>query len=125
MRQPPPTSRPTRCASAVDGDLGTRWSGQGFGAALIIDTGAVRQLCGASAAWHRGNLRWNDYTIHASPDGASYTKVWEGRSSGTTLSPESVFFGQGPMEARYVKISFWANPENDWASITETRPLGM
>ncbi|MFD9621511.1 heparin lyase I family protein [Streptomyces virginiae] len=110
---------------AVDGDLGTRWSGQGFGAALVIDTGAVRQLCGATTAWHRGDLRWNDYTVHVSPDGVSYTKAWEGRSSGTTLSPETVLFGQGSLDARYVKISFWANPENDWASITEARPLGL
>ncbi|MFE5807366.1 heparin lyase I family protein [Streptomyces sp. NPDC056491] len=112
-------------AHAVDGNLGTRWSGQGFGAALVIDTGAIRQLCGATTAWHRGDLRWNDYTVHVSPDGVSYTKAWEGRSSGTTLSPETVLFGQGSLDARYVKISFWANPENDWASITEARPLGL
>ncbi|MEU9574777.1 heparin lyase I family protein [Streptomyces massasporeus] len=112
-------------ANAVDGDLTTRWSGQGFGAALILDTGAPRHLCGATVAWHRGDLRWNDYTIHASPDGVSYTKVWEGRSSGTTTAPETVLFTTGPLDVRYLKISFWANPENDWASITETSPLSL
>ncbi|GGW49419.1 hypothetical protein GCM10010381_38460 [Streptomyces xantholiticus] len=112
-------------ANAIDGDLLTRWSGQGFGAALILDTGAPRQLCGATVAWHRGDLRWNDYTIHASQDGISYTKVWEGRSSGTTTAPETVLFTTGSLDARYLKISFWANPENDWASITEARPLGL
>ncbi|MGX6751881.1 heparin lyase I family protein [Streptomyces xantholiticus] len=112
-------------ANAIDGALSTRWSGQGFGAALILDTGGPRQLCGATVAWHRGDLRWNDYTIHASQDGISYTKVWEGRSSGTTTAPETVLFTTGSLDARYLKISFWANPENDWASITEARPLGL
>ncbi|MGA5170137.1 MULTISPECIES: heparin lyase I family protein [Streptomyces] len=112
-------------ANAVDGDLTTRWSGQGFGAALILDTGAVRRLCGATVAWHRGDLRWNDYTIHVSQDGVSYTKAWEGRSSGTTTAPEAVLFTPGSLDARYLKISFWANPENDWASITEAGALGL
>ncbi|WP_167536341.1 heparin lyase I family protein [Streptomyces ficellus] len=110
-------------AHAVDGDLTTRWSGQGFGAALTLDTGAVRRLCGASVAWHRGDLRWNDYALHASADGVSYTKVWEGRSSGTTTAPETVLFTTGSLDVRHLRISFWANPENDWASITEARPL--
>ncbi|MGW0779074.1 heparin lyase I family protein [Streptomyces sp. NPDC002835] len=112
-------------SNAIDSNLTTRWSGQGFGAALILDTGKLRQLCGATVAWHRGDLRWNDYTIHASQDGVSYTKVWEGRSSGTTTAPETVHFSSGARDARYLKISFWANPENDWASITEARPLGL
>ncbi|MFD3513937.1 heparin lyase I family protein [Streptomyces sp. NPDC058657] len=120
------TSEPANPPShAIDNNPATRWSGQGFGAALILDTGAPRQLCGATVAWHRGDLRWNDYTIHASQDGVSYTKVWEGRSSGTTTAPETVLFTSGALDARYLKISFWANPENDWASITEAKPLGL
>jgi hypothetical protein len=36
-----------------------------------------------------------------------------------------VLFTPGSLDARYLKISFWANPENDWASITEAGALGL
>lgn len=111
-------------ANAVDGNLATRWSGQGFGASLILDLGSLRRLCGTKVAWHRGEVRWNDYTVYVSSDGTTYTKTWEGRSSGTTAAPETRLFTNGPRDARYVKISFWQNPENDWASITEAAVLG-
>ncbi|WP_184854792.1 heparin lyase I family protein [Streptosporangium becharense] len=111
-------------ARAVDGDLATRWSGQGFGAALILDLGSTHRLCGTKVAWHLGDKRWNDYTVYTSPDNVTYTKAWEGRSSGGTTAPEQELFKDGPRDARYVKIAFWQNPQNDWASITEAAVLG-
>lgn len=111
-------------SQAIDGNLSTRWSGQGFGASLILDLGSVRRLCGTRVAWHLGDQRWNDYTTYTSTDGVGYTKAWEGRSSGTTLGFEQELFTNGPRDARYVKISFWQNPQNDWASITEAAVLG-
>ncbi|MEV0610635.1 heparin lyase I family protein [Polymorphospora rubra] len=112
-------------ARAVDGDLGTRWSGEGFGAALVLDLGAVRRLCGTTVAWHRGDVRWNDYTVYTSADGVTYTKAWEGRSTGATTAPETELFTAGPRDARFVKISWWASAEgNGWASITEAAVLG-
>lgn len=111
--------------NAVDGNLTTRWSGQGLGASLILDLGVQRHLCAATVAWHRGDLRWNDYTVYVSQDSITYSKVWEGRSSGTTTAPEKKLFTSGPRDARYVKITFRGNPENDWASITEATVLGL
>lgn len=111
-------------AQAIDGNLATRWSGQGFGAALTVDLGSARPVCGTSVAWHMGDQRWNDYTVYTSTDNVNYTKAWEGRSSGTTTAPETVQFPQGARNARYVKIAFWQNPQNDWASITEAQIIG-
>ncbi|WP_204046502.1 heparin lyase I family protein [Microbispora siamensis] len=111
-------------AQAIDGNFSTRWSGQGFGASLILDLGSVRRVCGTRVAWHLGDQRWNDYTTYTSVDGVAYTKAWEGRSSGTTLGFEQELFTTGPRDARYVKVSFWQNPQNDWASITEAAVLG-
>jgi hypothetical protein len=105
-------------AQAIDGDLLTRWSGQGSGASLVLDLGSAQALCGTKVAWHKGSTRWNDYTVYTSTDGTTYTKAWEGRSSGTTNALETRLF-QAPRTGRFVKISFWGNPENDWASITE------
>ncbi|WP_433074807.1 discoidin domain-containing protein [Dactylosporangium sp. CA-052675] len=109
--------------NAVDGSLSTRWSGYGFGAYLTVDLGAQRSVCGAGVAWHRGDVRWNDYTIYTSVDGVSYTKAWEGRSSGTTLQAEVTTFPA--RSARYVRYAWWNNAEaNGWASITEATALG-
>ncbi len=106
-------------AQAVDSDLGTRWSGQGYGAHLQLDLGTVRSLCAVKIAWHRGNLRWNDFTVYTSVDGSAYIKAWEGRSSGSTAAFETYSFA-APRDGRYVRIAFWQNPENTWASISET-----
>ncbi|MFG1876473.1 heparin lyase I family protein [Sphaerisporangium sp. NPDC049003] len=111
-------------SQAVDGNLATRWSGQGFGASLILDLGTTRTVCGTKVAWHKGDVRWNDYTVYVSTDGTTYTKTWEGRSTGTSTAPETRLFTTSPRDARYVKISFWQNPENDWASITEAAVIG-
>ncbi|OPG02689.1 discoidin domain-containing protein [Microbispora sp. GKU 823] len=108
---------------AVDGDLTTRWSGQGLGANLVLDLGQARTLCGLKIAWHRGDLRWNDFNIYTSTDGANYTVVWAGRSSGSTAGFESYPFA-APVSARYVRISFWQSQEGSWASILETAALG-
>ncbi|MFF5235333.1 discoidin domain-containing protein [Dactylosporangium sp. NPDC000521] len=108
--------------NAVDGNLTTRWSGYGSGAYLTVDLGTRRTICGAGVAWHRGNLRWNDYTIYTSVDNVTYVKAWEGRSSGTTLQPEVTGFPA--RQARYVKYAWWNNAEgNGWASITEVTAL--
>jgi hypothetical protein len=106
-------------AQAVDNDLGTRWSGYGYGAFLQLDLGAVRSLCAVKISWHRGNLRWNDFTVYTSVDGSGYRKVWEGRSSGSTANFETYPF-LAPHDGRFVRIAFWQNPENAWASISET-----
>ncbi|GAA2849783.1 hypothetical protein GCM10010517_07190 [Streptosporangium fragile] len=108
---------------AVDGNLTTRWSGEGLGAHLILDLGQARTMCGLKIAWHRGNLRWNDFNIYTSTDGTTYTKVWAGRSSGSTAGFESYPYA-APVSARYVRISFWQSQEGSWASISETAALG-
>ncbi|MGW9437042.1 discoidin domain-containing protein [Streptomyces sp. NPDC055607] len=109
-------------AHAIDGDLGTRWSGQGFGAQLTLDLGAIRELCGARVAWHQGDKRWNDFTLYVSdtPAFTTYKKVWEGRSPGNTTAPTDYSFTR--TAGRYLRVSFWKNPVNDWASITEALP---
>ncbi|GAA1554002.1 hypothetical protein GCM10009827_088470 [Dactylosporangium maewongense] len=110
--------------NAVDGNLTTRWSGSGFGAFLTVDLGAQRSICGAGVAWHRGDVRWNDYTIYTSVDNVTYVKAWEGRSSGKTLQPEVTTFPA--RQARYVKYAWWNNAEgNGWASITEATALSQ
>ncbi|MBB2911413.1 hypothetical protein FHS43_002678 [Streptosporangium becharense] len=110
-------------SNAVDGDLATRWSGSGYGAYLVLDLGAPRPVCRVDVAWHQGDRRWNDYTVYTSPDGVTYTKAAEGRSSGTTPNAEPYRFPQ--RQARYVRIAWWnSSAGNGWASIAEAAVFG-
>ncbi|MET8048801.1 discoidin domain-containing protein [Streptosporangium sp. NPDC005286] len=110
-------------ANAIDGKPTTRWSGQGFGANLVLDLGASRPVCGVDVAWYQGDGRWNDYTVYTSPDNVTYTKMAEGRSSGTTLNAEPYRFPQH--QARFVRVSWWnSSAGNGWASIAEATAVG-
>src|SRR5687767_7684504 len=50
-------------ANAVDGNLGTRWSGFGNGAWLQLDLGTARHLGNVKVAAHLGNQRSNTFDI--------------------------------------------------------------
>ncbi|CAN5217360.1 hypothetical protein BH11MYX1_BH11MYX1_28580 [soil metagenome] len=107
---------------AIDGDLATRWSEQGVGAAITADLGGTRAVCGVALAWYQGNARTNQFAVAFSTDGISFTTVATATSSGTTtaLEPTTVT----PGTARYVRVTFAGNSVNDWASLTELRLTG-
>jgi F5/8 type C domain-containing protein len=72
-------------------------------------------------AWYNGNLRKNDFLISISNNGKSFKKVFSGKSSGTTTSPEKYNINKS---ARYVRITVNGNTQNKWASITEIDVYG-
>jgi hypothetical protein len=109
--------------NVLDNNLATRWSNYGVGSTLMADLGSVHSLCSVGVAWYRGNLRSNQFQILVSSDGTTFTKVFDGRSSGTTLQIE--VYGFPNVAARYVHIVVNGNTENDWASITEARVHGV
>ena len=104
-------------ANAVDGSLATRWSGYGAGAAITLDLGSSRTVCGVAIAWYRGKLRRSPFVVAASNDGSSFGDVFAGTSSGASNQPERVDFDD--VDARYLRITVNGNTENKWASITE------
>lgn len=106
-------------ANAVDGSLGTRWSGYGVGANITVDLGAAGPVCGVDIAWYRGDQRSSSFTISVSSDGSQYTAAYSGSSSGSTASYES--YPLAGVTARYVRITVNGNTQNDWASISELR----
>ena len=74
-------------------------------------------------SWYRGNIRQNSFEISASNDGVNFAKVFIGKSSGKTLSPERYDFPK--IDARYLKITINGNTENKWASVTEVSVEGI
>ena len=48
---------------------------------------------------------------------ASFTKIFSGKSSGTTTATENIRCSD--TKGRYVQITFKGNTQNDWVSINE------
>jgi hypothetical protein len=105
-------------SNTIDNNLSTRWSNNGIGSWIQFDLGQKKMVCSLDIAWYKGDTRTNNFVISVSADGSSFTNVYSGKNSGTTLSQERVDFAD--REARYVKITVNGNSDNSWASITET-----
>src|SRR5215831_11522942 len=104
-------------ANVLDNNLNTRWSNLGIGSFIQADLGGQKTICSVDIAWYRGNLRVNNFVISVSNDGTTFTNVFTGKSSGTTLSPEKYQFAE--VAANFIRITVNGNTENNWASITE------
>src|SRR6266702_4420844 len=105
-------------ANVLDNNLNTRWSNLGVGSFIQANLGGKKTICSVDIAWYRGNLRVNNFVISASSDGTSFTNVFTGKSSGTTLSAETYSLPT-TVTARFVRVTVNGNTENNWASITE------
>ncbi|MEU1811774.1 discoidin domain-containing protein [Micromonospora aurantiaca (nom. illeg.)] len=109
--------------NAVDGDLATRWSGEGDGVWLRADLGTVQTVGSTSVAWYRGDVRRMTFDVQLSQDGSSWSTVSSRTtSSGSTAGPEHYNFADGP--ARYLRVVGHGNTDNAWTSISELTVLG-
>lgn len=105
-------------ANAIDGNLSTRWSGEGDGVWIRFDLGASRTVGSVSLAWHQGNTRRSTFDVQTSGDGTSWTTVLSRRvSSGTTTGFEN--YDVTDRAGRYVRVVGHENTVNDWTSILE------
>ncbi|MEP2026209.1 MAG: putative Ig domain-containing protein [Reichenbachiella sp.] len=105
-------------AGAMDGDLNTKWSADGpewlqknFCSSVTITSVGI--------AFGLGDERTYDFSIELSSDGVSYTEVFNGTSSGTTLSLENFDFTD--TQARYVKIIGGGNSASSWNNYQEVQ----
>ncbi|MDQ6863080.1 MAG: discoidin domain-containing protein [Thermoproteota archaeon] len=111
-------------ANVLDNNPSTRWSNLGIGSWIQADLGSNMNICSVVIAWYNGNIRQNNFVISVSSDGTSFTNVFTGKSSGTTLSPETYIL-PGGTTGRYVRITVNGNTQNNWASITELSVDGL
>ena len=114
---------PNVATNTVDDNLSTRWSAWGEGAWIQHTLSAETTLDRVGIAWQYGDERRADFAIALSTDGSSWTTVYEGTSSGSTLDREYYTFEATP--ARYVRITGFGNTQNSWTSITETDVSGQ
>jgi hypothetical protein len=110
--------------NVYDNNLETRWSHEGSGSWIQLDLGTRNLICSMDIAWYKGDERSNNFSISLSNDGNSFENVYQGSSSGTSLSPETYDFANAP--ARFVKVIVYENTDDfsdltDWAAITEIK----
>lgn len=114
-------------AGAVDGDLGTRWSGEGDGAWLQLDLGAAKSVNEVKLATYRGDSRRNLFQLQYWT-GSSWQTVVDGRSSGTGKGLESFAFDAvTTSKIRYVGHGYQGVGGADggaWNSLTEVEVWG-
>ncbi len=108
-------------ANVVDGDLDTRWSGEGDGAWLELDLGTTATVSHIKLAVHKGTTRQNVFELQHW-DGSGWVTVHEGESSGRTTGLETFAFE--PVETskvRYLGHGYESDvdEEGDWNSLTE------
>jgi aldose sugar dehydrogenase len=111
-------------ANAIDNNLNTRWSNLGVGSWIQADLGSQMTTCSIDIAWYNGNQRQNNFVISVSNDGSTFTPVFTGKSTGTTLSPERYNLPANTV-GRFVRITVNGNTQNNWASITEIAVNGF
>jgi hypothetical protein len=97
--------------------MSTRWSNLGKGSWIRYDLGQSMTVCDLDISWYKGNERQNNFVVSVSQDDRTYTNVYTGKSSGTTLNQED--YNIPDTVARYVKVTVNGNTYNDWASVTE------
>ena len=104
-------------SAAVDNNLDTRWSNEGLGSWIRLDLGSEKTVCSLDIAWFKGSERVNSFDVLVSNDGSSFTKIFSGKSSGTTTATEK--YNVPDTKGRYVRITFTGNTVNDWVGINE------
>ncbi len=97
----------------VDGNLNSRWASQGA-ASAILDLGSAKPVTNVKVAVWKPAERNTNYGIEVSSDGATYRKIFDGASSGSTYDSYDV-----NDTIRYVRINTNGTSAGDWASILE------
>ena len=111
--------------NAIDNNLNTRWSNLGVGSWIQADLGSQMTTCIIDITWYNGNQRQNNFVISVSSDGSTFTPVFTGKSTGTTLSSPERYNLPANTVGRFVKITVNGNTQNNWASITEIAVNGF
>jgi len=117
---------------AIDGDYGTRWSAPNKGSVddpdapegqyIQFEFEQVATLYGVGLARLYGNGRNYPFSVEVSVDGETWTEVIARRDSMLTDSIELYGWdSQESVEAKFVRVTNYGNPKNQWSHITEMR----
>ncbi len=124
------TSHPSYPPSnATDGNtaFASRWAAtlnNSNGANLWVDIGSAQTVDDIGVAWGRGDQRSYEFEVWArSGTSGSWTKIFDGNSSGTTAGIEQ--YNVDDISARQVRIKVFSNSAgSNWADVTEFEVYG-
>lgn len=107
-----------------DGDLTTRWSGEGLGTELILNFGNDTPIVDLlKIAWHKGDERIADFKVYGrSSDDSPWYEMLDQSSSGLTNQFESYDLPNDEVSA--LKFLGNGNSTNQWNSILEVKVIG-
>jgi F5/8 type C domain-containing protein len=108
--------------NTLDNNLGTRWSAPGDGQWIRYDLGTAKAIGGVDIAWYQAaGQQWESvFDIEVSPDNATWTRVFSGRSLAGYVQHQRYEFST--VSCRYVRIvghGQIGSPSSSWNSITE------
>jgi uncharacterized repeat protein (TIGR02543 family) len=109
-------------ANTLDNNLGTRWSAEGD-QWISYELEEVDTISYVAFSVHHGDQVRLSFEIEVSPDQETWTQVYGGIASGTTLQPEIYDFKDIP--GRYVRIYAHGNTANNWNSLTTVAIYGL
>ncbi len=108
--------------NTLDGNIGTRWSAEGD-QWISYEIEEEDTISYVAISIHHGDQVRLSLDISVSPDQESWTEVFSGLASGTTLQPEIYDFSDIP--GKYVRIYGHGNNANDWNSLTTVNVFGL
>jgi F5/8 type C domain len=117
-----PTAGLPSATSVIDNDVTTRWTSKSLGSWIESDLSTDKVICSMDVVWYKGDERSYNFMIAVSSDGNTFTNIFSGKSSGTTLSPET--YNLKNVTAKYLKIIVNGNTANSYASIREINIYG-
>jgi hypothetical protein len=103
---------------AVDNDPDTRWSTEGVGEWICFHYPQAHIFSSVSMSFFYGDVRNSYFDIEVSEDGQTWTQLYSGTSSGTTLELE-LFTFESTATTTWIRIAGGGNSDSTWNSYTE------
>lgn len=110
-------------ANVIDNNLNNRWSGDGDGAFITLDLGAICNVSFLKVGLYKGDQRTSSFDILTSTDGVTFTGAITGITSEITADL-LVIYDFSNREAQYVRIVGHGNSTGTWNSFTEFEVFG-
>jgi len=108
---------------SVDGNLATRWAGDGDGAFITYNLGNSKTLSFVKLAFYNGTTRTFTFDIQSSVDGVHFQNLLSGVTSAASNNLQ--LFDFPDVMASHVRIVGHKNSSNSWNSYQEVEVWGM
>lgn len=97
------------------------WAAKGDDVRFDVTLLQPAPVQGVGIQWHQGNKRQAKFALETSLDGTTWTRVFEGTSSGKDSGLETYRFP--PQQARFVRFLGFGNAANEWNSLVHFQVL--